>query len=244
MFQGAKQLYSGEIYLTSSVFEGEYFGTLGQDQYGDLYRYTKVGAVAVTAGKLQLAPVQKTNHHNRPATAAVTADGRVKKVTLTMGATAVVADEYAMGYLVANDNAPEGVQYRVTGHPAALSAATLEVTVDHAFVESITTASEFTLVHNAWNGVVEGTAITQRAAGVPLVDGAIGAFGWVKTRGVASVLIGTAATLGAPLIVGGTSGSVTDQTDNLGASAEPVVAVSDIVLGVSTEFSPVRLVID
>lgn len=243
MFGSAKQLFSGEIYLQSDKME-ELVGTLGQDQYGDLYRYALIGGSNVSAGKLQLAPAQKTNHHNRAATAAVTQNGRVRKVTLTLGATAAVANEYAGGYLAFNDNTPEGQTYRVTGHPAADSSATLEVTVDRPFVTSITTSSEATLVHSTWGGVVEGTAITQRAAGVPMIPMTAAYYGWVKTRGVAAVLIGSAATLGADLIVGGTAGAVTDRTDALGASAEPVVAVADIALGVTGEYNPVRLCID
>lgn len=238
---GAMQIFSGDLY-TQDQYQQHQLGQLGMDEFGDLYRYAKVGASNISAGKLQLAPTQKTNHHNCAATAAV-AVGQ-KKVTITLGATAAVANEYANGYLVANDNAPEGVFYRIVKHPAANSAATLELTLDRPIIEAVTTSSEFTLVHNAWNGVVEGTAITVRAAGVPLIDMTAAYFGWLKTRGVASVLIGSAATLGADLIVGGTAGAVTDRTDALGASAEPVVAVADLVLGVATEYNPVRLVID
>lgn len=219
-------------------------GVLGMDKFGDFYRYAKIGDTNAAAGQLQLSPVQKTAHHNCAATAAVTANGSNKKVTLQLGAAAAVANEYAGGMLVANDNTPEGQSYRIVSHPAADSGATLEVTVEVPFVTSITTSSEFTLTHNRWNGVKVGTAVTVRAAGVPLVPATAAYFGWLKTRGVAATLIGSAATLGADLIVGGTNGAVTDRTDALGASAEPVVAVADIAVGVATEYNPVRLVID
>jgi hypothetical protein len=68
-------------------------------------------------------------------------------------------------------------------------------------------------------------------------------YGWFKTRGVVSALIGTAATLGADLCaVNG--GAVTDRSDALGASGEPVIGVADVVVGVSGEFNPIRLTID
>lgn len=233
-----------DIYSQQSVSGGHKPGARGIDKYGDLYRYSKVGASNISAGKLQLAPTQKTNHHNIAAAAAVTADGKRRKVTLTLGATLAVANEYAGGYLVANDNTPEGQTYRISGHPAGDSSGSLEVTVEQPFVTNITTSSEFTLVHNRFSALQEGTSITIRAAGVPTIPMTAGYFGWVKTRGVSSVLIGTAATLGADLIVGGTAGAVTDRTDALGASAEPVVGIADIVLGVSTEYSPISLLID
>lgn len=236
-------IYSLDPYeFSSSATEGHQIGELAMDKYGDLWRYAKIGASNAVAGQLQGAPVQKTNHHNRPASAAVAVGG--KSVSLTLGATAAVANEYAGGYLVANDVAPEGEVYRISKHAAADASAALVVYVEKPFQSAITTSSEFTLVHNAWNGVIVGTSFTVRAAGVPVVDATAAYFGWIKTRGVCPVLIGSAATLGADLIIGGTNGAVTDRTDALGTSAEPVVAVADVVAGVTGEYNPVRLVID
>lgn len=239
---GMGQIFVGDpYYTTSATNEGPQLGQQAMDKYGDLYRWAKASA-AISAGKLQLAPTQKTNHHNCAATAAVAAG--LKKVTLTLGATAAVAQEYAHGWLAANDNSPEGETYRIVSHPAADSAATLEVTVDRPFVTAITTSSEFTLVHNHWNSVQEGTTVTIPAAGVCIVDIASGSYGWLKTKGVQSTLIGSAATLGADLIVGGTAGAVTDRTDALGASAEPVVGIANIAVGVSGEYNPITVRID
>lgn len=209
---------------------------------GDIFRYAQVGGSNISKGKLQLAPVQKTNHHNQPAIAAVAVGAY--EVRVDLGATALVANEYQDGYLVANDVAPEGDIYDIASHPAADSGTDVIVSLKTPVRTAITTSSEFTFVHNAWRKVVEGTTVTQRAAGVALINGTAAYYVWLKTRGVMPTLIGSAATLGADLIVGGTAGAVTDRTDALGASAEPVVAVADIVVGVATEYNPVRLVID
>lgn len=209
---------------------------------GDAFRYAQVGGSAISKGKLQLAPAQKTNHHNQPAIAAVAVGAY--EIRVDLGATALVANEYQEGYLVANDVAPEGDLYIIASHPAADSGTDVIVQLETPIRTAVTTSSEFTFVHNAWRKVVEGTAITQRAAGVALINGTISYYLWLKTRGVMPTLIGSAATLGADLIVGGTAGAVTDRTDALGASAEPVVAVADIVLGVTGEYNPVRLCID
>jgi hypothetical protein len=242
---GTIQIFNADVYATPSTVLEHQIGAMGVDEFGDLYRYAKVGAVAISAGKLQMAPTQKTNHHNCAASAAVTANGRNKAVTLTLGATAAVAQEYAFGILAANDNTPEGQSYRILSHPAANSAATLAVTVERPFITSITTSSEFTLVHNTWNAVVEDTTITKRAAGVPMVPAGIGTYVWLKTRGIAATLIGSAATLGAPLIASsGTAGAVTDQTDILGASAELTIGWASVAAGVSTEYNPIQLTID
>lgn len=238
---GRMQIFSGDLYAQDQYPQHQ-VGQLGEDEYGDLYRYAKVGASNISRGKLQLAPTQKTNHHNN-AVAAAAAIGATQ-VSVTIGATAMVAGEYNNGYLIVNDATGEGQTYRIAQNPAIDSAGTGTIRLERGLVVALTTSSEVTFVHNAWNGVVEGTAVTVRAAGVPLIAGTAGYYLWLKTRGVASVLIGTAATLGADVIVGGTAGAVTDRTDALGASAEPVVGVADVVLGVATEYNPIRLCID
>lgn len=241
MMSSAPVIYDLDPYSESSV-QYHQLGSVGMDKRGDLYRYVKIGASNVAAGKSHTAPTQKTNHHNCAAYAAVAANTS-NKVTITLGATAAVAQEYVGGWLVANDNSPEGEIYTIIDHPAADASATLEVTVDRRFKTAITTSSEFTLVHNPWNAVIVAAASTIRATGSPIFDMTAAYFGWFKTRGVVAGLVGTAATLGADLKVEAT-GAYSDRTDALGASAEPVVAVADIVLGVAGEYNPIRLVID
>lgn len=243
MFAGAKQLFSGEIYLESSVQE-DMLGALGMDQYGDLYRYAQVGASNITAGKLQVCPAPKANHHNVAATTAVTADGRTRSVTLTLGATAAVANEYAGGFLVANDVSPEGETYRITGHPAAASSATLAVEVDRPFVSNIATTSEFTLVHQVQNGVVEAAVEERVPAGVPLVDMTAAYHGWLKIVGVAAVLQGDATNLGEELVQhASTAGAVDAASTTYGTAFAYYTVGKAKVAGVDTEFNPVDLMI-
>jgi hypothetical protein len=180
------------------------------------------------------------------ATAAVTANGRNRKVTVTLGATAATVNEYQGGLLVANDNAPEGETYRVYSHPAADSAATLEVTVSRPFVTSITTSSEFTLYHNAWNGVIETTtnSSTAQPAGVPLVNFTAAYYGWIKTRGVVAVLADETLTLGAMVSAGtSTAGSVEELDDVTAPLTDNLVGFA-VVAGVDTEYRPIQLCID
>lgn len=238
--QGGAQIFNIDPYEFTSESEHQ-VGTLGQDKFGDLFRYAQIGASNVAAGLIQTAPTQKTNHHNVAAYAAAAVGAT--KITLQLGATAAVANEYAGGLLIANDVSPEGETYRISQHPAADASGTLVVTLDRPILTAVTTSSEFTLVHNTWRKTIVAAAFTLRAAGVALVDATAAYYGWLKTRGVASVLIGSAATLGADLTMAAT-GAVTDRTDALGASAEPVVAVADVVVGVSGEYNPVRLCID
>lgn len=229
-------------YKTNSIADHQ-IGRKWVTEEGDVFRYAKAGASNITAGKLQLSPAPKTNHHN-VAVAAAAAIG-AKTVTVTLGATAAVANEYAGGFIVFSDVAPEGTRYRITGHPAAESAATLELTLQRPLVEAVTTSSEASLVHNTWNAVVEGTVTTRSAAGVPLVDVTAGEFCWLLTRGVTGVLADSAIDLGASVVAGSsTAGALDAQSDTAATAVDQVVVGKAIVAGVDTEYRPVELHID
>lgn len=205
-----------------------------------VFRYAKAGASNISRGKLQLAPTPKTNHHN----VAWSSGGAINAttVTVTLGATAAVANEYAEGYLVVNDATGEGTSYKIKSHPAANSSATLELTLfDPIRNTALVSGSEMTLVHNAYNGVIEGTSATQRPAGIPLVNITAGEYGWLQTKGVCPALIGTAATLGALLTAdGSTAGAVTDATDVTAPQAQFFVGQA-FITGVATEYQPIEL---
>lgn len=249
MLSGFPQMFDINPYEQSSVsLNGVGFGMVGMDRYGDLYRYAKAGASNISKGKLQVAPAPKTNHHN----VAWASGGALntRKVTVTLGATAATADEYAGGYLVVNDATGEGTQYRILTHPAANSAATLEVTVDRPFETALVSGSEVTLVHNRWNAVVEAAVEERRPAGVPLVNITAGYYGWLKTKGDAAVLAGATITLGSTVHQhASTAGAVQESQQYLQATdASRLDFYWNIgraaVAGVDTEYRPIALSID
>lgn len=218
-------------------------GLLAMDKFGDLYRYAKAGASNISAGKLQSAPAPKTNHHNC-AVAAAAAIG-AKTVTATLGATAAVANEYANGYMVVSDATGEGTVYRIASNAAADSAGTLSVVLARPLVEALTTSSEVTFVHNAWNGVIEAAVEEKQFAGIPLVDITAAYYGWLKTRGVAPALAGAAIDLGASVTShASTAGAVAAVSDTAGTEVDQVRVGVAIVAGVDTEYRPILLQID
>lgn len=210
---------------------------------GRAFRYAKAGGSNISKGKLQLAPAHKANHANRAVASAVAIDGTA--VSLTLGATAATADEYAEGYLAINDVDGEGQVYKIGGHAAVASSGTIALTLKDPVKTALTTSSEATLVHNAYNAVVEGTSATVRAAGVPLVSVSAGDYCWVQVRGVAAVLNGSAVTVGAQLMAdASTAGAVTDATDVTAPQAEVIVGKASILAGVATEYRPIYLTIE
>lgn len=210
---------------------------------GRAFRYGKAGAAATSDGKLEVAPTPKANHHNLVATAAAIGSFQV---TVTLGATAAVANEYAEGYLVVNAGPGVGQTYKIKGHPAASSAATLVLDLfDPITSTALTTASRATLVHNSYNGVIESTSVTQRPAGVSLVDLAAGNYGWFQHAGVASVLAAATVAVGSWCVAStATAGAVTGASVTIATTVTEARVGYAIVAGVSTESRPVFLTIE
>jgi hypothetical protein len=230
-------------YKTNSIADHQ-IGRKWVTEDGDIYRYAQAGGSNISKGKLQVCPAPKTNHHN----VAWASGGAIgaKTVTVTLGATAAVADEYAEGYLVVNDATGEGTRYKITGHPAAESAATLQLTLATPVIgTALVSGSEFELSHNPWNGVVEAAVEERQPAGVPLVNVTAGDYCWLLTRGVTGVLRGAATDLGALLTQhGSTAGAVTPASDTYSTAVDMFSVGRSKVAGTDTEYNSVELAID
>lgn len=210
---------------------------------GRVFRFAKAGGSNISLGKLQLAPAPKTNHHN-VAVASAAALGATQ-VTVTLGATAATANEYAEGYLFITDAAGEGGSYKISGHPAAESAASLTVTLfDPIVATALTTSSEATLIHNNYNGVVEGTSSTQLPVGIPLVSISSGDYGWLQTRGHVPALADENLTLGAWLTAGTSTAGAVEELDDVTAPVTDIAIGWATVAGVDTEYRPIFLTLD
>lgn len=211
---------------------------------GEIFRYAYAGGSNISRGKLQVCPAPKTNHHN----CAWSSGGALgaNTVTITLGATAAVANEYANGWLVVNDATGEGTRYRISSHPAAESAATLQLTLAEVVRETaLVSGSEMTLVHNPWNGVVEAAVEERQPAGVPLVNVTANNYCWLMTRGTTAVLQGDATNLGEELVAhASTAGAVDAASTTYGTAFAYYTVGKAKVAGVDTEYNPVFLTID
>jgi len=194
-------------------------------------------ASTVTIGNLNQAAAPISNHTNMTTAAAALG---AKSVTVTPGATAGNANIYAEGYLVVNDVTGQGNSYKVSGHAAITSSTAFVVNLFDPIRVALASTSQTTLVHNAYNLHVEATVTTTRGSGVSQATMAAGDFGWLQHAGVASVLVGSAATLGSPLSAE-SSGKVNDVADLYGAGATNIVAWASIMAGVATEYNPTYL---
>jgi len=213
------------------------------------FRYAKSGASTISRGKLQAAPAPKTNHHN-VAVAAAAAVGDTT-ITVTLGATAAVANEYNEGFVVVNDVDGEGIAYQIASHPAASSSASLTLRLADPIAVALTTSSEVTLVHNKFNAVVEASTATRRAAGVPLVTTTADDFVWLVSQGISPILADGAVAVGNAIVISDSvAGAVEQQdvfvnaTDATRLDAKTVVGRANILALVDTEYRPAILAID
>lgn len=183
---GFKQQYKQEINAVSAN-KLEALGTLGITKYGDLYRYTQNGAVALLAGKTVNAIAKVANHTTQTVQAAAAVGSDTVQVTL--GATAATQDQYLDGYLVVKDSTGAGQSLRIRGNSAAASAGVITVYLSEALNVALTTSSIVSLVASPWSAVVVAPAAAAEVV-VGVVPLAVPAsyYFWSKVHGMTSVL--------------------------------------------------------
>lgn len=157
----------------------------------------------VAAGKLYQDAAIVANHQNIAVTAyqAYSANGNVPaKVTVTLGATAATANQYAGGFVVVNDANGEGQTLRIASHPAADSSGSLAITLEEGGTTALTTSSEVCLIPpHGKDIIIMPTTVTGAAAGVGLYTIAAEAYGFVVTKGITSGLAQGAIVVGTPI---------------------------------------------
>lgn len=182
--------------VTTTIPTGGVLGELlgGGDLGSDLrkFRLAKNGAVALVAGRLLQSSLPIADHANMAVAAAAVG---ATTITVTLGATAVVANQYAGGYVYVNDAGAdvttEGYMYRVQSHPAAdlSTAVVLTLAADTPIKIALTANSQLTLLANPYSGVlVHASPPTANLVGVAPVAVAANAFFYVQVAGPCAVL--------------------------------------------------------
>lgn len=197
---------------------------MGHEVYsrGRRYKYVMNGAVLMVAGNCYQAPAQVTTHQALTPVAASVGD---KTITLTPTSGAVVANQYAGGYVSVDATTGDGYAYQIKSHPAWASG-TLVVTLmdDDAVQVAIAATSLVSLTANPWgsggaansNGLIKCpvTTGTNVCVGVsvypiPASTTTIPQFGWVGVYGPFSTLIsGTPAVNAMVISAGAVAGAV------------------------------------
>lgn len=227
----------GPFTSTASLPDAVQLGARFKTQDGRVFRMAKAGAVALVPGTLLQASAEVTNHQGlTPAAAAIGAT----QVTVTLGATAATANQYAGGQLMVTVTPGQGYSYEIDSHPAANSSATLVLTLKDPILVALTTSSRVDLVLNEYSGVlINPTTATSNPVGVAVYPVVAGEYGYIQTGGHACVLADGAVTVGTAVVASnGTAGAVEPLT---GVQAPVGIAQSGIA---TTEYGPVHLLLD
>lgn len=243
---GYAEAVEQDVHSTSTIARAK-LGEKVQTADGRTYRYARAAGTALAAGKLTVVPTLVANHTNIAVAAA--ADVGATQITVTLGATAATANQYAEGYVVINDAAGEGIAYKIRDHLAADASASLVLNLEDSIKVALTTSSEASLQYNLYDQlVISATDQADMPVGIPNVAVAANEYFWVQTGGTCAALADAAVAAGLNVTTGtGTAGAVqavalTEGAPNTGA-AQPIVGVAINAL-VDTEYRPVRLTLD
>jgi len=231
-----------ELY-TFSATQGTDLGALATTGDGRYYRYVKMGATTAVPGTVLQAPASDAvNLEPAGGLAIGQANATGSYGPFTISTSTTIAANLLQGAIMSVAVTPgQGYSYKVKSNSATAAATGLSITLEDPLQTNLSTASRVVFQLNPYNGVI----ITPATLTGPVVGVAVSAippaqFGWVQTRGLASVLISGAAAPGAGLIPtpGGTSGSAGTAT-----GAWPVIGFTSAT-ATTTEYDLVNLSID
>lgn len=234
----------GDI-LKSGASQRWPLGTRIHDVVGDRYFvYTKNGAAALAPGVLVQSPVPEATHEDLAVqTAAVVGDTTLK---VTNSAVAIVANDYAGGFLLVNQGAAGfGDIHRIKSHDADAGSGTVTFTLHDPIRRALATAThKVTLLAPLQkNVIIHPSPPTALVVGVPLVAIAANEFFFAQTWGLGPGLVDTTVVIGNVVVpsvnVDGAVGPIvlTEGTPNVGAGQLPVGWVPKI--GDNTDYAVV-----
>ena len=206
--------------------------------YGNTeYRYARLAAVAVTAGKCVTHAASIAHHFDLTPTAGVAAGETA--ISVETAGTDITLNQYANGYLYVNDAAGEGQMLRIKSNPAHDHSAdpSIVITCYDDLATAITTSSRITLIPDPRSGLIGQAATTTGATlGVTIVDMAASAYGWFAVSGPATVLTSGTLVVGNHAVPLGAVGAV-------GPAAGDVIQVigTVMIVNVTTDYSLINL---
>jgi len=210
---------SGQFWR-STVEQEHPLGARGEAPDGRVYRYCKAAATLVAGNCIQSAAAIPDHIATVMTAAAVGATS----ITFTPGGTGGAADLYAGGYLASDTTPGHGITYTVEGHAAitASTAFTLRLHPNDPIKVAIATGSRLSLIHNLYKNVIQFPVTTATGSLVGVAPYAItsGEYGWLQTRGLASVLTTGTPALGAMVMIPG----------SVAGSCQVVVAAGTLIV--------------
>lgn len=234
----AKDMYS------ISTTRDHPLGTMAISLDGRVFRYARAGSVTLAPGELHQGFAKIPNHlANTPPAVAIGATS----FTYTPGATAGAENLYAEGFLNVDTTPGQGRMYRISGHPAIVSATAfrLELDNDDPIQVALTTSSRVGLHGNPWKNVIQcPTAVTARVCGGGVSAMTDGTYGWLQTRGAFSGLINGTPAITSPVANSATTAGAFDVWTTAAAAVTITPVGYMMQVGVSGKNNAIYLTID
>lgn len=234
---GFPQVVSQGIWEESST-QLHTIGSYVESADGRGFRYSKIGAVATVAGKVyQGTALDATNL--QPSGGLGVAAQAIGDTSVTISTSiTLTANQLAGGYLSVDVTPGQGYLYRIDGNTAVSGATGAVITLRDPLQVALTTSSKVIVAQHPYSGlVIEPGTPTAAIAGVAHRVTTALYFGWIQTRGAASVLFTGTGVAGKAVgsLSGGTSGS-----------AAPAIAATNIIgyhmaTGITEEYALVFL---
>jgi hypothetical protein len=223
---------------------------VGQLIFGDsgkAFRYALAGASALVVGNVLQSSVADTQFDSLAIATAVAVGDR--QITVTNGTTAVTANQFNGGSLSVSVNSASGTnlgeEYTIIGHSTATNGSSWVITVDRPVRTAMTVATtKVRAKRSLWSGVIQcPTTLTGVQVGVAVYPIAAAEYGWIQTKGVASVLSdNSTGAIGSDVgVPGASAGSVGVNVAGTGKSNTVGRAISALASGVAV---PIYLLID
>jgi len=204
----AQPVFSSKAYASPELVPHP-LGTEGEDWIGRRYRFVRAGATTLVVGNALQAPAQLADHQARTPVAAAIGD---RLIDISIGATAITADDYAGGVAVIDTTPGLGYTYPIKQHLAASASDTsfvVNLKEGWSIEVALTTTSRVSLYPNPHRGVIQTpvTTLTNTCVGVAVYPIVNAEYGWIGVNGVFGTLInvtpGVGLAVGPPAAVAG-----------------------------------------
>jgi hypothetical protein len=163
-------------------------GELVIDKWGRKFRYVQAGGSDLVTGDLIQEAAEVTNFRSMVVQAA-SAPGD-KTIAITLGGTAVTANQFDEGDLTIESAAGIGQNFKIISHDVQTSTTgTCIFTVDRPVETALTTSSQASVRKSSYDGVIQWPVTpTGAPVGVAIFIVADTEYGWIQSGGDVSVL--------------------------------------------------------
>lgn len=163
-------------------------GQLAIDEWGSKYRYVQAGGSNLVTGNLLQEAAEDTNYRSMAVDTAAAIG--VTQVSVTLGGTAVTANQFDGGQLVVESSTGIGQIFRILSHDVQTSTTgSCAFNIDRPLKIALTTSSQVSVRKSAFDGIIQfPTTQTGAPVGVALYAMTAAYHGWVQSGGEAALL--------------------------------------------------------